>query len=214
MKKNEFLNSKFPRISFKLKYKKHLQVKVETKRLIIYSYHKSHFDDCLALYGDPVLTKYFDHGKPRSNEEVKQLIKEKADKYFDHGLPFGLFSIFDKENGNFIGQFDLIPATDPQVVEIGCIFHRPYHNRGYCPEVVKCFLNEYIEKINQMFRRTKRTLITKAIATTHPKNFASIRMIKLVGMKYEKTESRFGTYRKWFACPVPQTINKVYEIGA
>ena len=71
-----------------------LKVEIKTERLYMRSYKETDFEDCVSLYSDEKLVKYFDHGKPRSRQDVASLIEERADKTFKNGKPFGLFSIF------------------------------------------------------------------------------------------------------------------------
>src|SRR5579864_5646013 len=93
-----------------------LRVEAFTDRLYIRSYDKEDFERCLALYGDKELTKYFDHGKPRSYGEILEYVEDRGSRYFDQGLPFGIFSVFLK-GGVFVGQVDLVPTENPGEVE-------------------------------------------------------------------------------------------------
>lgn len=174
-----------------------LKVTIETKRLIIRSYQDSDFDDCAKLYENEKLTKFFDHCKPRSRQEIQELINSKI-KYFSNFEPFGLFSIFRKKDGAFIGQVDLMPFEEPGVVEVGCIFDRNYHNQGFCPEAIRAILFDYVNALNANGYTSKGEVIYKILATAHPKNHASKRIIKNLGMVFEKMEERFGHPRLWF----------------
>ncbi len=197
--KNTYSKSHFiPFFQFNFDFN-HLKIIIETERLLIKSYDDQDFENCVLLYGDKILTKYFDHGQPRSRKETEQLIQEKGKQYFDKGLPFGLFSVFNKKDKNFMGQVDLIPTNEHGTIEIGFILHKKYHNQGFCQEAIKSFLFYFIDEINLKFFKNDLFFIKKVIATVHPKNFASIRMIKLVGMLYEKSENRFNSSRLWYS---------------
>src|SRR3989344_3113065 len=88
---------------------RHLFVTFESERLQISSYRDEDFENCVQLYGNKTLTKYFDHGKPRSRKEIEELTRGKGIEYFRKGKPFGLFSLFDKTDGAFVGQMDIFP---------------------------------------------------------------------------------------------------------
>ena len=64
-----------PRISFSSESNV-LLIEIETEELYIRSYRNNDFEDCVALYGDEKLSKYFDHGQPRSRLEVEDLIAD------------------------------------------------------------------------------------------------------------------------------------------
>jgi RimJ/RimL family protein N-acetyltransferase len=176
-----------------------LRVEIETERLYIRSYKDDDFENSAILYSYETLTKYFDHGKPKSRLEVENLINDKGSKYFDRGEPFGLFSIFQKKSMAFIGQIDLIPLDEPGVVEIGCIFDTRYHNQGFCPEAVRAFIFAYVEALHSNGFKSNGLPVNKIIATVHPANHASKRIIQNIGMTFDKSEERFGHPRLWFS---------------
>src|SRR3954470_22250548 len=95
-----------------------LSIEAFTDRLFIRSYAED-FERCLSLYGDGELTRYFDHGNPRTYQEILEYVGDRGSRYFDQGLPFGIFSVFLKEGNLFVGQVDLVPTENPGEVEIG-----------------------------------------------------------------------------------------------
>src|SRR3989338_10678490 len=179
-------------LSFDCKEK---QITVETQRLLIRSYQDRDFENCVLLYGDPKLTKYFDYGRPRSRREVLDLVEEKGKGPLTRNEPFGLFSMFDKASDSFIGQMDFMPAEGPGIVEIGCILFRQYHNQGFPSEALSFFIKEYVKKINDLGFSSNGAPIQKVTATAHPKNYSSQRLIKSLGMIFERQEDRFNSSR-------------------
>ena len=164
-----------------------LRSEIRTERLYIRSYEETDLKESVDLYGDPILTKYFDHGKPRSKEETERMVYERGILHSRSGLGFGLFSIFHQDNGAFMGQIDLLPTEAPGEAEIGCIFLRKYHNQGFPLEALSALIGDYTEALNSR----KNGLIAKILATAHPKNYASQRLIRGLGLTYERSEMRF-----------------------
>ena len=175
-----------------------VQVNIETSRLFIRSYLDQDFESCVTLYTDETLTKYFDHGRPRSKEEVKALVKERGSKYFNNSEPFGLFSVFRKEDMAFIGQVDLVPL-EPGILEAGCIFHRQYHNNGFCPEALRALIFGYTEYLNSQGITCQGFPTSKIVASVHPNNYASIRICKHLGMIFDGSKERFEQPRLWYS---------------
>lgn len=203
--------SKKPNISFH--YDSHVvRVEIETKNLHIKSYSDSDFENCVALYGNETITKFFDHGKPRSRLEVEQYIQEKSDRFFNNGEPFGLFSIFDKENMAFIGQVDLVPTDEIGVVEIGCILNKKYQNQGLGTEAVRTLLFDYIEELNRSNFKSTAIPVVKIIGTVHPENYLSRGLIKNIGMAFDKFQERFDNPRLWYSLLVQQQKNNKITI--
>ena len=176
-----------------------LTVSIETERLLILSYQENDFENCVNLYGDRLITKYFDHGVPRSRTEVKELIFEKTHKYFTRKHPYGLFSIFLKEKMLFIGQIDLLPMECPKTLEVGFILRKEFHNQGFCLEAVKALIFDYVDEINNRLFDDDSSQVNKIVATVHPENFSSRKVLIKCGMSIEKFQERFGNPRLWYS---------------
>lgn len=174
-----------------------LKVEIETDRLYLRSYEESDFENCVLLYGDEKLTKYFDHGKPRSREEVKVYTQKNGASRFKIDDPFGLFSVFDKASGLFAGQVDLIPQ-EPGVVEFGCILFQKFHHSNLAYEALKALIFDYVSELNHRGFKAFDQPISKLMATAHPLNIASQKLITKLGLALEKTEERFGQPRLWY----------------
>lgn len=178
---------------------KSVEVKIETENLIIRSFREEDLDECISLYGDAKLTRYFDHGRPYSREEVIQLFK-KGKQYFQAGKLLGLFSIFDKATLEFVGQVDIFPTSEPNTVEMGCILSRKFHNRGYALEAVKGLLIYLVDEINGIAAISNaQHPIHKVIATVHPRNRPSKKILEKLGMVLEKSGERFNAPRLWYS---------------
>ncbi|CAM0116896.1 GNAT family N-acetyltransferase [Rhabdochlamydiaceae symbiont of Dictyostelium giganteum] len=185
------------RISFQLNYN-HFQVEIETERLFIRSYKSEDFQKYVQLYGDAAITKYFDHGKPKTKFEVNTLISQKGAAFFIQGKPFGFFSIFNKDGLDFIGQIDFLPTEEPGVFEIGYILHEKYHNRGFCTEALKAIIINYTRSINSL-GYFKEFSVLKIMATVHPENLPSKRVLEKMGLSLNKSQERFGKPRLWYS---------------
>jgi RimJ/RimL family protein N-acetyltransferase len=180
-----------------------LRVEIRTQRLYIRSYLDLDFEHCLSLYGDERLTKYFDYGRARSRDEIEDLIDQIGHKYFENAEPYGLFSLFNNNNMTFIGLLDLIPTEEPGTLELGCILYREFHNQGLPLEACRAFTYDYVKELNRRGFKCKGVPISKVIATAHPKNYASQRLIKNLGMTWDKEQDRFGNPRFWYSCTIP-----------
>ncbi|MFZ0565209.1 MAG: GNAT family N-acetyltransferase [Chlamydiales bacterium] len=187
-----------PKISFNFQYHE-LQVKIETQRLYICSYQDNDFENCVSLYGNKEITKYFDHGKARSRVEVENLISERGKTYFIKGQPFGLFSVFSKYSMNFMGQVDLVPTNELGTVEIGCILHKQYQDQNFGTESVIALAVHYVDELNFRNIKFNGKAICKVMGTVHPKNVPSNKILKKLGMTFDKYEERFGNPRLWYS---------------
>lgn len=182
-----------------------IHAEIETERLFMRSFQDVDFQDCLSLYGDEKLAKHFDHGKARTPTEVKSLIHERNDIFFKNGKPFGLFSIFNKKDMAFIGQVDLLPINELGTAEIGCILHRKYHNQGIALEALNALMIDYVNELKLNWFHSVGFNVEKIVATVHPKNYASQKLVRNLGMTFYKSTERFNAPRLWYFY-TPSTI--------
>jgi RimJ/RimL family protein N-acetyltransferase len=170
-----------------------------TDRLYIRSFNDEDFIYSLSLYSDPLLTQFYDHGKPRNETEVEAYIEERESYLLSTGLPFGIFSVFLRDKRTFIGQIDVVPTGEPGEVEIGWIFLKEYQNQGYCSEAVNFFLIPFIKELAKKKIKIGGHVINRVIATAHPDNKPSQRIMEKIGLSFYKTGLRYnGNPRNWY----------------
>lgn len=165
-------------------------IQLETARLYITSYQDQDFEHSLRLYSDEKILQYFDHGKSRSSWEVFAMIEGLK------GKPFGLFSVFRKEDGEFLGHIDVAPTENDNEVEIGFIFASSAQGKGYCSEAMRAFFVQFVGSWQ----------IQRVIATVHPENIASQKVLQKMGMQAHKQGMRFNQPRVWYALDVSPGI--------
>jgi RimJ/RimL family protein N-acetyltransferase len=181
------------------KHADQLAIEGLTDRLFIRSYNNEDFERCLSLYGDRELTRYFDQGRPRTQREIFEYVGERGPGYFDQGLPFGIFSVFLRESNEFVGQVDLVPTDKPGEVEIGWIFRKEFHHQGLCTEAVLSFLMPLVHRLVEMKFKAKGVVVNRVIATAHPKNIPSNKIIQKAGLIHFQTRLRYGGKpRNWY----------------
>ena len=170
-----------------------------TDRLYIRSYNSSDYSNCLLLYCSPILTQFFDHGESRTKTEIDAYLEKRGGYFFQKGLPFGLFSVFLKDKRTFIGQVDAVPTNEPGEIEIGWIFLKEFQNLGYCSESVIFFLIPFIKNLVYQKVEILGKIINRIIATAHPENKASQRIMKKAGLSFYKKGLRYGGKpRNWY----------------
>ncbi|MCB1149268.1 MAG: GNAT family N-acetyltransferase [Chlamydiia bacterium] len=142
------------------------------------------------LYGDPELTQYFEDGKPKSYEKVALYVREMGICRFESGNPFGVFSVVENETGKLMGQCDILPYDGNEaVIEIAYIIFKEFQGRGFGSEIAQA-AKEYVE---QSERR-----VEKLVATAHPENKPSWKILEKLGMVCTKEFEKFGQTRKFY----------------
>ena len=183
------------RISFSYE-KGAVSVEIDTARLNIRSYNDKDFENSVALYGNPLATKYFDNGKPRSKEQVAELVGDIGHKYFSNGQPFGLFTIFSK--AEFVGHIDLVPTEESGEVEVGFILDPKFQGQGFGTESAQALVYDYIDELNSDGITSNGSSIQRIMATVHPENIPSQKVLEKIGLSFEKFQERFERPRYWY----------------
>jgi [ribosomal protein S5]-alanine N-acetyltransferase len=91
-----------------------------------------------------------------------------------HG--FGLYLVELKSNQQAIGLCGLIKRETLDDVDIGFAFHPDCWGKGYAREAAKACLDY----------ASKQLKLSRLVAITLPENNASIRVLKSIGMQYDK----------------------------
>ena len=116
---------------------------LETDRLLLRGHATTDFDDCLAKWSDPEVTRHI-FGKPLSGEEVWARLLRHAGHWALLG--FGVWLVAEKDTGAFVGEVGFLNArrqTEPLVEsspEIGWSLARWAWGQGFAIEAVRAAL--------------------------------------------------------------------------
>jgi RimJ/RimL family protein N-acetyltransferase len=110
-----------------------------TERLVLRGHRSADFEHCLAMWSDPVVTRYIG-GRPFSAEEVWTKLLRYAGLW--SLLGFGYWLVEDRASGRFAGELgfadfkrDIVPSLDG-APEIGWAFATWAHGAGIASEAV------------------------------------------------------------------------------
>ncbi|GAB6851217.1 MULTISPECIES: GNAT family N-acetyltransferase [Paraburkholderia] len=149
---------------------------LETPRLVLRPHTADDFEDSLAMWSDPQVTRYIG-GKPFSREEVWARLL----RYVGHWalLGFGYWAVREKTTGRFVGeagfadfQREIEPPFDG-TPEIGWALAAWAHGQGYATETVRAALAWADEKWPN----------TQTVCMISPANAASIRVASKCGYR-------------------------------
>ena len=116
---------------------------VETERLILRDHRLSDFEAYVAMWRDPVVTRFIG-GKARTREESWARLLRHAGMW--HHLGFGFWAIEEKASGGLIGEggfLELKREMTPSLegtLETGWSLLPEAHGKGYATEAVSAML--------------------------------------------------------------------------
>jgi len=148
--------------------------------------------ESVALYGSAEENKFFETG-PKTPEETARYIDEFATQQFRNFPPFGIYAIYRKEDDAFIGHADLFTIDQERSgdAEIGFILKKAYQGLGYGTEVA-VGLKDFLRDLH--FQKHPR--VQRLVATAHPENKPSWRILEKLGMEFVEQVEKFSGPRK------------------
>jgi RimJ/RimL family protein N-acetyltransferase len=149
---------------------------IETNRLILRGHRLDDFSDCVAMWSDPIVTRFIG-GKPFSEEETWARLLRYAGHWSLMG--FGYWAIEEKDTHSFVGELgfaDFKRDIEPSIKgmpELGWALISRVHGKGYATEAVRAV----VAWGEQHFGSARTVCIIR------PENVASIRVAEKCGYR-------------------------------
>lgn len=149
---------------------------LQTKRLIL---SRLSYDDCEFIYelvNEPVFKQFIGDKQVATLTDARDYLKNgPIGSYERHG--FGMFLVSARDGGNPLGICGLVKREQFVDPDLGFAFLRRYWAQGYAFESARAVLDYGNEQLG----------LARIIAIADPKNSASVRLIKKLGLVFEKT---------------------------
>ncbi len=152
-----------------------MEIVIETERLILRKFTIEDAPFMLELLNTPTWIRFIGDRNVHSVEEAQQyLINGNIKNYSTHG--FGFYLVAVKETGESIGMCGLVKRDSLDDTDIGFAFLPQFIGKGYGFEAASATLI-YAQNTLQLH---------KIIAIVNPDNADSIKLIKKIGLQFEK----------------------------
>lgn len=152
---------------------------IQTKRTTIRPLHLNDYPDVLEMYSEKDSFKYIKPLRDLSSEEHSQFIDKKMLQNTDE---IGFWSVFTKDDNEFIGTVNLNEFANTGMIQIGCHLKRAFWNKGFGLELMT-------EIVNYGFETRKLDQIHGVYEDGH---FVSTKLLEQLGFKFLETQT-FGT---------------------
>jgi RimJ/RimL family protein N-acetyltransferase len=156
------------------------QILLKTERLIIRNFTENDFLDLHEYLSDPH-TYIYEPGNPITIEQSKKMCEERS-----RGNIFIAVELANEKK--LIGHiyFNKMEPKEFNIFEIGYIFNKKYHGKGYATEAAKAIIEYGFAELKAH----------KIIAHCNPKNIASWKLLERAGMKREGELKQNVYFRK------------------
>lgn len=168
------------------------QIVFDTERLIVRHYTAEDADNFFLLNADPDVMRYI---RPVRNRADTDLFFAEVMWYSANNPAYGRMAVLDKESGEFVGSFAIIPIEQTDLMQLGYSFLPKFWGRGYATELVK-------RALIYIFTSTD---IEEIFGVTESLNLASKHVLLKSGfvphsdvMEGEKVLNRFHLLKKNF----------------
>jgi RimJ/RimL family protein N-acetyltransferase len=187
---------------------------LQSKRLVYRSFDQEDRDLLIAKYTrlleDPENVALLMDGKPWKREAIEEMMSTEQSK--QHGEYYSYFSVYTKESNQFLGCLCVEPVDNDLVkvgkghtnaAEIGYFIDKSFWGMGYGTEMAAVGV-AYIERvICDLANSTSMCVPTEIVATTHPDNLGSKKILQgLLPQAEAELISRYGFPRLVFFKPV------------
>ena len=153
---------------------------LKTERVILTEISRNDIPLLFDLDQDPDVMKYLTDGTPSTLEEVSagmERILKIIDKF---QYKFGFWLAYSKDKHEFMGWFHFRPGKstpdDVKNIELGYRLRKDFWGKGYATEVSSCLIDLGFEKYQ----------IDSVFATTMKANLASQKVMRKLGLSYER----------------------------
>lgn len=205
------------------------EVTITTNRLKLYSLNQRNIFqqicDYRALFSKPENMALFRDGKPWNIKMVVKYLDTQNAKW-DEGDVLSTFSVHDKNSGSYIGtlniyyranEYEKTGGGHSNVVEIGYIVDKPNWGKGFGTELalvarkyIECLILDRLKDKNQ-----SRPIPDEIVATAHPDNKASLRILqRVLGKKEDTILKKFADQpRVMFFRPLKGPLDKIADVS-
>lgn len=143
----------------------------ESERLVVRRFTLADSADFFAHNGSEELMKYIRPVKTKTESDA--FLLENVKLYLQQPN-LGRWAAMEKETGEFVGSFSLLPFNNTAEVHLGYIIMKPFWGLGFATELARAGL-QYAEKLGYKY----------VLGFTDPDNLQSQKVLLKAGFKTE-----------------------------
>ena len=162
----------------------------ETNRLIVRNWNTSDIEEYAHIVSDPDVMKFIGNGKSQNFEEAESYVKRCITSIAKQG--WARFAIEIKKTGELAGFCGFAHYNNE--LDFGWRYAKRFWGKGYGTEAAEIVLDLGIRKFN----------FPRIVCITYPENKGSIKIIKRIGMEFEREISLNGRIVKQYVKLNPQ----------
>jgi len=137
-----------------------ITVVFQTERLTVRRYQPDDQENFFIMNGDEEIVRYI---RPAKSRDESDRFLQEVIQYSEENPLFGRWAVNERETGNFVGTFAIIPVEGTDNLQLGYSLVKPAWGKGYATELT-------VAGIDYFF---KNTPCHELYALTDPRNSSS-----------------------------------------
>ncbi len=191
-----------------------IDVRMNTKDLVLCSVSENNRADYVGLYTDPETMKMFTDNEERLSKKTLEEWKQEQTaavakriqvlvQRWKEGNPFSAFAIYHQPTHQFIGHIVAGFGDHPGESEIAFIIHKNYQQKGYGSQAVEAVMQKWLpylqaqkyEISEEVDGKSVSKVISHVVATVRQDNEPSIRILVKNGFTKTGEKEAWGCKR-------------------
>lgn len=153
--------------------------RIETERLLLRFFEAADFDSTYRLFNDQAVQKYLSPENKRTRGRLKITFEKFRLRWEERG--FGIWCVCEKTSQKMIGYCGFQYLDKTGNVEIVFAYLKEHWKKGFATEAANACLRFGFEKLKT----------EKIYAVIHPENTASHRVLKKIGMSFDRATEHY-----------------------
>ena len=145
--------------------------RLETERLVLRPFAEDDAEAAFRWFGDPEVMRFIPTGADQSVEETRRRLARYREHQARHG--FSKWIVRERTSGEAVGDSGLLRLEEPERVDLGFRFARPWWGRGFATEAARAWVHAAFADFG----------LDRLTAFAHPANVPSLKVLEKVGFR-------------------------------
>jgi ribosomal-protein-alanine N-acetyltransferase len=152
---------------------------IGTERLLLRMFEERDLDSAFRLFNDNDVQKYLSPENKRTRKRLKVTFEKLRLRWEERG--FGIWCVCEKSSRQMIGYCGFQYLDKTRTIEIVFAYLKEHWNKGFATEAANACLGFGFERLE----------IERIYAVIHPENTASQRVLKKIGMSFDRASEHY-----------------------
>ena len=152
---------------------------IETERLLLRMFEDRDLDSAFRLFNDDDVQKYLSPENKRTRKRLKITFEKLRLRWEERG--FGIWCICEKSSRKMVGYCGFQYLDKTETIEIVFAYLKEHWKKGFATEAAHACLRFGFERLK----------IEKIYAVIHPENTASQRVLRKIGMSFDRASKHY-----------------------